>query len=210
MIHLTKEGLLKEDNPFRRNFFNGLSGFKSVNLIGTADVSGRSNLALFSQVFHVGANPPLVGILFRPDTVIRHTLDNIFDTGFFTLNQISSNFYKKAHWTSARWEASEFEATGLKEEFLNGFFAPFVHESKLKMSCRLVETQTIKANQTLLVVGGIEDVYLEDESLRPDGSIDLNLLDTVTVSGLDEYHVGVKLARLTYARPNQQVEEIED
>lgn len=210
MKRVTKEEVLKKDTRFRRNLINCLSGYKSLNLVGTKSSSGKTNLALFSQVFHVGANPPLVGILFRPDTVIRHTLSNILETGIFTLNHVSADFYKQAHWTSARWETSEFEATGLKEEFLNDFSAPFVYESKLKMSCRLVENQTLKVNQTILVIGSIEDVYLEDKGLRPDGSIDLNALDTVTVSGLDEYHVGVKLARLNYAKPNIQVEEIEE
>lgn len=210
MKRVTKEEVLKKDTRFRRNLINCLSGYKSLNLVGTKSSSGKTNLALFSQVFHVGANPPLVGILFRPDTVIRHTLSNILETGIFTLNHVSADFYKQAHWTSARWETSEFEATGLKEEFLNDFSAPFVYESKLKMSCRLVENQTLKVNQTILVIGSIEDVYLEDKGLRPDGSINLNALDTVTVSGLDEYHVGVKLARLNYAKPNIQVEEIEE
>lgn len=208
MRHLGKEEILEGDSFFRRNLINSLSGYKSLNLIGTLSNEGVSNLTLFSQVFHIGANPPLVGILFRPDTVVRHTLSNILETNFFTLNHVSSDFYKEAHWTSARWENSEFDATGLQEEYLNGFFAPFVSQSRVKLACKLIETQTLQVNQTVFMIASIEDVYVDEAGMRSDGSLDLNQLDTVTVSGLDEYHIGRKLARLGYAKPHRPIEEI--
>jgi flavin reductase (DIM6/NTAB) family NADH-FMN oxidoreductase RutF len=208
MRHLGKEEILEGDSFFRRNLINSLSGYKSLNLIGTLSNEGVSNLALFSQVFHIGANPPLVGILFRPDTVVRHTLSNILETNFFTLNHVSSDFYKEAHWTSARWENSEFDATGLQEEYLNGFFAPFVSQSRVKLACKLIETQTLQVNQAVFMIASIEDVYVDEAGMRSDGSLDLNQLDTVTVSGLDEYHIGRKLARLGYAKPHRPIEEI--
>lgn len=198
---ISLEEIMSSDSFYRRNLINCLSGYKSLNLIGTQDSVGNTNLALFSQVFHIGANPPMVGILFRPNTVIRHTLDNILKSGFFTLNHVTSQFYQEAHWTSAKWECSEFEATGIEPEYLNGFFAPFVKISPVKIACSLVETQTLKVNQTILLIGKIESVHIDQKGLRKDGSLDLNTLDTVTVSGLDEYHVGQKLGRLAYAKP---------
>ncbi|MFN3997789.1 flavin reductase family protein [Algoriphagus sp.] len=206
--HFVSEEIMASDSFYRRNLINCLSGYKSLNLIGTQSLQGITNLALFSQVFHIGANPPTVGILFRPNTVVRHTLDNILDSGFFTLNNVTSEFYKEAHWTSANWEGSEFEATGIESEHLNGFFAPFVKNSPVKLACSLVETQTLKVNQTILMIGNIDSIYIDEKGLRKDGSLDLNLLDTVTVSGLDEYHVGQKLSRLSYAKPDKAIEEI--
>lgn len=208
MRHFDTEAILKSDSFYRRNLINCLSGYKSLNLIGTRSKVGLTNLAPFSQVFHIGANPPLIGILFRPDTVVRHTLTNILETNFFTLNQVTSKYYKEAHWASARWEGSEFEKTGIEPEYLNDFFAPFVEKSPLKLACKLVETQTLQVNQTILLIGSIEDIYLDENGLREDGSIDLNILDSVTVSGLDEYYVGKKLARLSYAKTDREVEEI--
>lgn len=210
ICHFDKEAILKSDSFYRRNLINCLSGYKSLNLIGTRNKDGVTNLALFSQVFHIGANPPMVGILLRPDTVVRHTASNILETQFFTLNQVTSEFYKQAHWTSARWEGSEFEKTGIEPEYLDDFFAPFVKRSPLKIACKLVETQTLQVNQTILMIGSIEHIYVDDKGLRRDGSLDLNILDSVTVSGLDEYHVGKKLARLSYAKPDREVGEILD
>lgn len=208
--HFDKEEILRSDSFYRRNLINCLSGYKSLNLIGTKSEVGLTNLAPFSQVFHIGANPPSVGVLFRPDTVVRHTLSNILETQFFTLNHVTSEFYKEAHLASARWEGSEFEKIGIEHEYLNEFFAPFVRKSTLKLACKLIETQRLQVNQTILLIASIEEIYVDEIGLRTDGSLDLNALDTVTVSGLDEYHVGKKLARLSYAKPDRTVDEIHD
>jgi flavin reductase (DIM6/NTAB) family NADH-FMN oxidoreductase RutF len=208
MRHFDKKSILEADSSYRRDLINCLSGYKSLNLIGTKSQAGITNLAPFSQVFHIGATPPLVGILFRPHTVERHTLQNILDTGFFTLNHVSEAFYKQAHHTAARFEGSEFEGTGLEEEYLDTFFAPFVKLSKVKLACQLVEQQTLAINGTVLVIGSIEHILLDETGLRADGSLDLNALGTVTVSGLDEYHVGKKLARLSYPKVGKPVQEI--
>ena len=206
--HFSKEDILESDSFFRRNLINCLSGYKSLNLIGTKSKSGINNLAPFSQVFHIGASPPLVGILFRPHTVQRDTLENILETEVFTLNHVTPEFYKEAHWTSARWEGSEFEKTGLEEEYLEQFYAPFVKKSPLKLGCSLVETQTLKINETVLLIASIDHIYVEEKGLRQDGSLDLNILESVIVSGLDEYHVGEKLSRLSNAKPDKLPQEI--
>jgi flavin reductase (DIM6/NTAB) family NADH-FMN oxidoreductase RutF len=204
----SKEALLEGDSNFRRDFVNSLTGFKSLNLIGTRNEKGASNLAPFSQVFHIGASPPLVGILFRPHTVERHTLSNILDTGFFTLNHVHESFYKKAHQTAARYSGSEFEAVGLEEVILDGFYAPFVEISPLKIACSLADHQTIQLNQTVLVIGAIEAVWVDELAVGADGFVDLEKIGTITVTGLDAYHKTQKLARLSYPKPNSEVKEI--
>lgn len=208
MKSFDKTQILESDSRFRRNLINCLSGYKSLNLIGTQSRAGKTNLAPLSQVFHLGASPPLVGILFRPHTVKRDSLENILTTGFFTLNQVSSDFFLEAHWTAAQWEESEFKATGIKEEYLHEFFAPFVSQSKVQVGCKLVESQTLQVNQTVLVIGSIECVFIDEKGLRVDGSLDLEVLDTVTVTGLDEYYLGKKLGRLEYPKPDKKPEEI--
>lgn len=208
MRHWTLGQVMEEDSFYRRNLINCLSGYKSLNLIGTKNLEGVTNLAPFSQVFHIGAAPPLVGILFRPHTVKRDTLENILATRFFTLNHVIPEFYKEAHWAAANWDSSEFDATGLKEEYKEDFLAPFVKGSPVQLGCSLVETQTLKVNQTVLLIANVDHLFVEEKGLRADGSLDLNSLETVTVSGLDEYHVGEKLGRLAYPKPGIQPAEI--
>ena len=208
MRHFDKTSIMEAESFFRRDFINCLSGYKSLNLIGTKSISGQTNLSPFSQVFHIGATPPTVGILFRPHTVQRHTLENILETGVFTLNHVTQDFFKEAHQTAARYESSEFDAVGIEEEYLLEFYAPFVKPSPVKLGCRLIEHITLQVNDTVLVIGEIEHVWVDEKGLRKDGSLDLNALGTVTVSGLDEYHIGQKLARLSYPKPGKHLEEI--
>jgi flavin reductase (DIM6/NTAB) family NADH-FMN oxidoreductase RutF len=195
--------LAQLDPAFRRNLINCLPGYKPLHLMGTQNAAGVTNLALFSQVVHLGADPPLIGILFRPHTVKRDSLENILETGFFTLNHVRIQEVVQAHWTSASWEQSEFAATGFTEEYKAGVQAPFVQDSPVQLACSLVEIQTLAINQTVLLIAKIEQVFVDEKGLREDGSLDLNALDIATVSGLDEYHSGQSLGRYTYAKPGK-------
>lgn len=193
------------EQRFRVNLINSLSGFKSANLIGTVDVSGNHNLAIVSSVVHLGANPPLIAFINRPDTVERHTLDNIEATGCFTVNQVNADCWQQAHQTSASYprEISEFAAVGLTPELLGGCSAPFVLESRLRFACALVERQQLAVNGTVMVIGRITDLYVADNAVQDDGYIDIEQLGTVAVSGLDSYHKTHRLGRLEYAKPEK-------
>jgi flavin reductase (DIM6/NTAB) family NADH-FMN oxidoreductase RutF len=119
------------ESRYRAALVNSLSGFKPANLVGTADRSGQTNLAIISSVVHLGSQPPLLALIIRPSPVERHTLENILDTGCYTINHISDGFIEAAHQTAARYprEQSEFGATGLSEAWIEGFAAPFVRGS---------------------------------------------------------------------------------
>ena len=196
--------ILDLNDRFRRNLINSISGFKSVSLIGTLNNSGTTNLAIFSQILHIGANPPMLGILFRPDSVERHTLENIRQNGYFTINQIQESFYQQAHQTSARYASSvsEFDAVGLTPEFKVGIEVPFVKESVVKMLLKSVEEQVLKVNGTILLIGEIQELHLPDETLASDGFVDLQQAGTIASVGLDAYYRTEKIQRLSYAKEN--------
>ena len=50
----------------RAAFVNSLSGFKSANLVGSADRQGHTNLAIMSSAVHLGSHPPLLALVIRP------------------------------------------------------------------------------------------------------------------------------------------------
>ncbi|MDP2484751.1 flavin reductase family protein [Pseudoalteromonas marina] len=201
-MHFTKARIDALEKRTRTHLINSLSGFKSANLIGTQDLLGNTNLSIVSSVIHLGAHPPLVGMIMRPHSVPRHTFENILQTGVYTINQVNKAIYKQAHQTSARYDKdeSEFEETGLTPEYLNEFSAPFVKESRLKYSVKFVESKHLEINGTELVIGEIVDVYLDETALQSDGFLDLQAIDTVAVTGLDSYHTANKLTRLPYAK----------
>jgi flavin reductase (DIM6/NTAB) family NADH-FMN oxidoreductase RutF len=193
---------------FRTNFINSLTGFKSVALIGSKNAEGTENLAIFSQIFHVGANPPLIGILFRPHIVSRHTLENILDNKEFTISHIRQEFLKEAHNTSARWESSEFTTCGLQPEYSETINAPYVKKASVQIGCSFTEKQTIQANKTELIIAQIMEVRIQGDVIGDDGFIDLEKAGTLTCSGLDSYHSTQKIARYAYAKPDKKLEEI--
>ena len=133
MKHLTTTDIAQMEQRSRARLINSLSGFKSANLIGSQDSNGCTNLSIVSSVFHLGANPALLGMIIRPDGVPRDTLSNIKQTGSYTINHVSSDIYCKAHQTSARYDAnvSEFAEVGLTEEYVEGIIAPLCRKVSL-------------------------------------------------------------------------------
>jgi flavin reductase (DIM6/NTAB) family NADH-FMN oxidoreductase RutF len=205
------EEILDMDSRYRAKLINSLSGFKSANLICSINESGQTNLAIFSSVVHLGASPALIGFVMRPNTVERHTLDNIQQTGQYTINQINKTFWKPAHQTSASYarEQCEFKETGLTPQFISHISAPFVQESHCKYALKLQEVLPIKLNNTSFVIGEITDIICDADTVQADGHIDLESLDTVAISGLDSYHTTKALARLSYAKPDKLITELD-
>jgi flavin reductase (DIM6/NTAB) family NADH-FMN oxidoreductase RutF len=195
------------EKQYRVHLINSLGGFKSVALVGTSDSNGNSNLAVFSSAFHIGANPPLIGLIFRPSPPERDTLNNILETGFYTINHINEAIYKQAHQTSARYpsEISEFQETGLNSEYKNGFLAPFVAESNIQLGIEFKQKIELSINNTIMIIGEIKHIYIPNDCLHEDGFIDLEKANTITCSGLDSYHKTIQLDRLSYAKPNKEI-----
>jgi len=206
---ITEQNILEFDKLYRAAFVNSLAGFKSANLIGTISSEGKTNLAIFSSVIHVGANPPLMGLLMRPVSVERHTYANIKETGYFTINHINKEIYKKAHQSSARYEKdiSEFDECKLTPQFTEAVKAPYVEESKIKIGLKFVEEQEIKSNGTIFMIGEIIEIILPDDIFIVDGYIDLEKAGTIAISGLDGYHETKRIARLSYAKPGVEPKE---
>ena len=207
MQHVNKTQLVDMPSRYRAQLVNSLSGFKSANLIATCNEDGLTNLAIFSSVVHLGASPALVGFVMRPDSVARHTLENIQQTKQYTINQINNDIWQQAHQTSARYlaEESEFDYCDLTPTFVDGIDAPFVKESRLKYALTLKEIIPISHNNTQFVIGEITDVLCQQDAIKNDGYIDIEALGTVAVSGLDSYHVSQRLSRLNYAKPDLPV-----
>ncbi|MEM9984878.1 MAG: flavin reductase, partial [Bacteroidota bacterium] len=194
----------------KRNFINSLTGFKSLCLCATQDHQGQTNLALMSQVIHVGASPPLIGVLFRPHVVPRHSLENIENTGLFSLNHVNEGIYQQAHQVSARYarEESEFSATGLTPVFDGRLKVPYVRESTIRLGLTFKERHNILTNATILVIGEIKEVFVPAKLVGEDGFVDLEQAGSLTVSGLDSYHRTERIARLSYAKPNKPIEKL--
>ena len=186
----------------RAAFVNSLSGFKSANLVGTANAQGNTNLAIMSSAVHLGSNPPLLALVIRPGEEERHTLNNILDTECYSLNHVTPDIIEQAHQTAARYPAhvSEFDATGLTPVWVEEFGAPIVAEAGIKLGLRLREHQKLAINGTHLVIGEVVFADVPAVCILEEGAVDLSLAQSVALSGLDTYWQTLPLKRMAYAK----------
>ncbi len=203
MLHLTQQDIAAAEKQYRTNLINCLSGFRMAMLVGTQNQAGQTNLAIFNSATHIGAHPPLIGLIFRPDSVDRHTLSNIRSTGQYTLNSVPQNLMQAAHQTSARYAAnqSEFEACGFEVNYSELMMAPYVAESPLRFGLALREEVAIQSNGTYLIIGEVQEIWLQSKLLEADGSLRPDKAKLLAVAGLDHYYVPEFLATLPYAKP---------
>ena len=191
------------EQRYRTAFINSLAGFRQAVLVGTKSVDGNTNLAIFNSLIHLGANPALFGLISRPDIVQRNTLQNIKDTKEYTLNYIKAAHYKKAHQTSARYDKgiSEFEKAGFVPLYQPGYHAPFVEEAVVKIAMKYEDSIPIPLNGTVLIVGSIMQVDIDDAMVGVDGFVNLSAYEVLISQGLDAYFVSKEIGRLPYAKP---------
>lgn len=203
--------LLKEDDIknmekiYRLNLINSITGIKPANLVGTRSKADQDNLAIFSSVVHLGSNPAQLGMVMRPQSNgLKDTYSNIMETGVYTINHISRNFIKKAHYTSAKLkkEESEFDTMNLKRAFIDDFFAPFVEESHVKIGMRHIESLDLP-NGCILIIGAVDLIQLPESAINKKGQIDLEHYNAIGISGLNSYYALNNITSFPYVRANE-------
>ncbi len=208
-MHYSINEIESWESRFRANFINSLAGVKQVVLVGTKSKEGLSNLAIFNSLIHIGANPPMYGLLFRPTTVRRDTLTNILETQYYTFNYVEVSEYKKAHQTSAKYETeqSEFTEVGFKQEIKPDFFAPFIENASVQIGLKFEQKIDIALNNTILVIGSIQTIELKNDlAATQDGFVPLST--TLACQGLDAYLETNILDRLSYAKADKELNSL--
>lgn len=208
LLYYSKSDLKALPNRYRSNLINSITGFKTANLIGTANGLGNTNLAIFNSVMHIGANPAMMGFVLRPLDVPRNTYRNIAETQYFTINAIAESFTGRAHQTSAKYPEtlSEFEEVGLEPGYWADFPAPYVKESPIRIGLEFLEDIPFKSNGCRLIIGGIQHLEMNDSILASDGFAELDKANIVSIGGLDAYYKTRLINRFEYARPGKEAE----
>ncbi len=200
--HITSVDLGKMERFYRANLVNSISGYKPAMLIGTRNKLGQTNLAIFSSVVHLGADPALIGFIQRPVGVSGDTFRNIAETGVYTINHVHAEIAAQAHYTSAKMpeDMSEFDQCALTPHYVEDFAAPFVQEAMVKIGLELVDILPIRQNNTQLVIGQIKHLLIPASVLKADGNIDLKTAGSICISGLENYHQVQPLVSFPYAK----------
>ncbi|SDG89816.1 NADH-FMN oxidoreductase RutF, flavin reductase (DIM6/NTAB) family [Flavobacterium omnivorum] len=202
MKNISRDAIDQMEKIERLNLINSCTGYKSANLLATKSVDGKSNVAIFSSITHLGSSPALIGFIMRPTTVPRDTYKNIKETGYFTVNHITVDMIADAHHTSANYELgiSEFDKTNLEEEYKNGIEIPFVKGSPVQLYCKYVNEYYIKENDTIHLIASIENLFFEEELAHKDGWLQIDRGNVVAINGLDGYCLPKLVDRFQYAR----------
>ena len=202
MKNISRDAIDQMEKIERLNLINSCTGYKSANLLATKSVNGKSNVAIFSSITHLGSSPALIGFIMRPTTVPRDTYKNIKETGYFTVNHITVDMIADAHHTSANYELgiSEFDKTNLEEEYKNGIETPFVKGSPVQLYCKYVNEYCIKENDTIHLIASIENLFFEEELAHKDGWLQIDRGNVVAINGLDGYCLPKLVDRFQYAR----------
>ena len=202
MKHISREAISKMEKIERLNLINSCTGYKSANLIATKSKDGKSNVAIFSSVTHLGSHPALIGFIMRPTTVPRDTYKNIRETGFFTVNHITVEMIADAHHTSANYDMgiSEFDKTNLEEEYKNDIEIPFVKGSPVQLYCKYINEYYIKENDTIHIIASIENLFFDENLQHEDGWLQIDKGNVIAINGLDGYCLPKLVDRFQYAR----------
>lgn len=200
----SKNDIQNLEHLYKINLVNSCNGIKSANLIGSISKKGEKNLAVFSSVTHLGSSPALLGIVFRPLTVMRNTYENIKETTYFSINAIDASIYAQAHHTSAKYPkgVNEFDMANIPEELKQEHpNIPFVKNAPVQLLMKYQNEYEIQENGTVLLVASIENLYVEENLLEDDGFINLSKGNVMGINGLDGYTQLELKERLSYQRP---------
>ena len=210
MIKYSESDIDRMEYLFRINLINSCSGYKSANLIGSKSKDGHENVAVFSSITHIGSNPPMLGLFMRPTTVSRNTYDNIKESGLYTINHIHSDILEDAHHTSAKYPktVSEFNVTDLISDYKLDIPVPFVKDAPVQMLMEFVEEHHISANHTILLIGKIKELFVNETLIESDGFINLSKGNVAAINGLDGYTIPELKTRFDYQRPKVTPDEI--
>jgi len=197
--------LLDLDKAERIELVHTIAGIKSPFLVGTISNDGYHNLGLFSQVFHVGSSPPLIGIKVRPVGSFSHTYKNLQNHSYATLNMVTEDTFAQAHLASARLdkEQSEYDYADLSVWWSEKYRVPGVTESPIISILEKVEELPVQSNGVIILIMKIVDVWITHtyKDLKPLSYADMG---GVAVQGLSQYYNLLPLRKLVYAhRPKK-------
>ena len=72
---------------------------------------------------------------------------------------------------------------------------------------KLVEEISIKSNNTILLVGEVIKIIVDDNFIDTDGSLKYEDMNSICISGLDTYYETKKIAKYPYARREELPEK---
>ena len=182
---------------------------RPIAFASTNDKNGAPNLAPFSFYNAFGSNPAT--LVFSParrvrDNTIKHTLENIYETGEVVINTVNFAMVHQMSLASVEFPKGE-------NEFLKSGFTPLasemikpfrVKESPVQMECKVVEVKEMghEGGAGNLIICEILLMHVSESVLDANGRIDPHKIDLVARMGNDYYCRASGAAVFEVPKPN--------
>ncbi len=185
---------------------------RPICFASTVDSKGNSNLSPFSFFNVFGSNPPT--LVFSPsrrvrDNTIKHTLENIRETGEVVINVVNFEMVQQMSLSSCEYPkgVDEFIKAGFTK-LPSELVKPWrVAQSPVQMECRVeqvIETGT-EGGAGNLIICRVLMMHLDDAILNADNKIDPHKIDLVARMGADYYCRASGIAVFEVPKPNTKL-----
>jgi len=167
---------------------------RPIAFASTIDKNGIRNLAPFSFFNAFGSKPPIV--VFSPsrrvrDNTIKHTLENIQETGEVVINAVNYDMVQQMSLASTEYPKGidEFLKSGftpIKSELVKPFR---IKESPVQMECKVLEVKAmgLEGGAANLIICEILLMHIDENILNQENKIDPHKIDLVARMG-DNYY----------------------
>lgn len=167
---------------------------RPIAFASTIDKSGNRNLAPFSFFNAFGSKPPI--LVFSParrvrDNTIKHTLENILETGEVVINAVNYDMVQQMSLASTEYPkgVDEFIKSGLtplKSELVKPFR---IAESPVHMECKVLEVKEMgtEGGAANLIICEIVLMHIDNKILTAENLIDVHKIDLVARMGANYY-----------------------
>jgi flavin reductase (DIM6/NTAB) family NADH-FMN oxidoreductase RutF len=185
---------------------------RPICFASTVNKEGRPNLSPYSFFNVFGSNPTT--LVFSPsrrvrDNTIKHTLENLVETGEVVINVVTYAMVQQASLSSCEYarEVDEFEKAGFTKLASEAVKPWRVAESPVQMECKvrqIIETGT-EGGAGNLVICDLLVMHINDAVLNGQGQIDPHKIDLVARMGQDYYCRASGSAVFAVPKPNTQL-----
>ncbi|HNQ61340.1 MAG TPA: flavin reductase family protein [Bacteroidia bacterium] len=167
---------------------------RPIAFASTVDKNGVRNLAPFSFFNAFGSKPPI--LVFSParrvrDNTIKHTLENIQETGEVVINAVNFDMVQQMSLASTEYPKGidEFIKSGLTP-IASELVKPFrVKESPVQMECKVLEVKPMgtEGGAANLIICEVLLLHINEGILNSENKIDPHKIDLVARMGDNFY-----------------------
>lgn len=185
---------------------------RPICFASTIDNNGVANLSPFSFFNVFGSKPPI--LIFSParrvrDNTIKHSLENVYETGEVVINVVSYNMVQQMNLSSCEYPKGV-------DEFVKAGFTPVksdmvkpyrVKESPAQLECKVLQViETGKEGGAAnLIICEVLCMHIDDNVLDETGKIDPHRIDLVARMGGDHYCRASGSAVFDVHKPNVEL-----